>query len=69
MNTQLLFSIMVNKQLVKPGKYLADFNYRGSRLTAKYREIWTTRVFPILRYNMNLCMPSYKLKMTSNFLL
>ena len=50
MNTQLLFCIKVNKQLVKLGKYFADFNFRGSQLTAKYRENWTTRKFPILRY-------------------
>ena len=35
MNTQLLFCIQVNKQMVKLGKYFADFNFRGSRLTAK----------------------------------
>ena len=50
MNTQLLFCIKVNKQLVKLGKYFADFNFHGSQLTAKYRENWTTRKFPILRY-------------------
>ena len=49
-NTQLLLCIKVNKQLVKLGKYFADFNFRGSRLTAKYCENWTTRKFPILRY-------------------
>ena len=42
--------IKVNKQLVKLGKYFTDFNFRGSRLTAKYRENWMTRKFPILRY-------------------
>ena len=42
--------MMANKQLIKLGKYFADFNFRGSRLTAKYRENWTTRKFPILRY-------------------
>ena len=35
MNTQLLFGIQVNKQMVKLGKYFADFNFRGSRLTTK----------------------------------
>ena len=49
-NAQLLFCIKANKQLVKLGKYFADFNFRGSRLTAKYCENLTTRKFPILRY-------------------
>ena len=49
MNTQLLFSINVNKQMVKLGKYFADFNFCGTRLTAKYLQNWTTRKFPILR--------------------
>ena len=40
MNTneyKILFCIKVNKQLVKLGKYFADFNFCGLRLTAKYR--------------------------------
>ena len=40
----------LNKKLVKLEKYFADFNFRGSQLTAKYRENWTTRKFLILRY-------------------
>ena len=36
MNTKLLFCIKANKQLVKLGKHFADFNFHGSRLTAKY---------------------------------
>ena len=51
MNTQLLVCIKAYNQLVKLGKYFANFNFRGSRLTAKYRENWTTLKFPILRYN------------------
>ena len=35
MNTQLLFFIEVNKQMVKLGKYFADFNFRSSRPTVK----------------------------------
>ena len=35
MNTQLLFGMQVNKQMVILGKYFADFNFSGSRLTAK----------------------------------
>ena len=35
MNTQLLLCIQVNKQMVKLGKYFADFNFRDSRLTSK----------------------------------
>ena len=34
MNTQV-FSIKVCKQMVKLGKYFADFNFRGTRLTTK----------------------------------
>ena len=49
MNTQLLFCKKVNKELVNLGKYFVDFNFRGSGLTGKYRENWTTRKFPILR--------------------
>ena len=30
MNTQLLLSIMVNKQMDKLGKYFADFNLFGT---------------------------------------
>ena len=52
MNTQLLFCIKENKQLIKLGKYFADFNFRGWGLTAKYPEYWMTREFPILRYNI-----------------
>ena len=47
MNTQLLLCINVNKQMLKHGKYFADFNFCGSRLTAKYRESWTTLKFSI----------------------
>ena len=50
MNTQLLFCIQVYKQLIKLGKYFADLNFRGSRLTVKYRKNWMTRKFSILRY-------------------
>ena len=34
----------------KIGKYFADFNFRGLIQTAKFRENWTTRKFPVLRY-------------------
>ena len=34
----------------KHRKYFADFNFRALILTAKFRENWTTRKFPILRY-------------------
>ena len=47
-NTQLLFCIKVNKQMVKLGKYFADFNFRSSRLSAKYSKNWRTQKFPIL---------------------
>ena len=46
--------MMANKQLIKLGKFFADFNFRGSWLTAKYRENWTTWKFPILRYLPNI---------------
>ena len=51
MNTHILFCIKVSKQLVKLGKYFADFNFRRSRLTGKCHENWTTRKFPILQYS------------------
>ena len=35
MNTQLLFCIHVNAQMVKLGIYFADFNFRGSRLNIR----------------------------------
>ena len=34
----------------KIGKYFVDFNFRGLMQTAKFRENWTTRKFPVLRY-------------------
>ena len=46
MDTQLLFCIKANKQLVKIGKYFLDFNFHSSRLAAKYCENWKTRNFP-----------------------
>ena len=57
----------MNEQLVKLGKYFADFNFRGSRLTAKYRENWTTRKFPILRYNIIFEEKSFKRIHTKSF--
>ena len=59
MNTQLLFCIQVNKQMVKLGKYFADFNFRGSRLTAK---IGRRENFPFYGtqnlYAQKLCLSS-----------
>ena len=68
MNTQLFFFIKVNKQLVKLGKYFADFNFRGLQLTAKYRENWTTQKFPILRYNLEEMenIPDQEIQFTIN---
>ena len=44
-HTPLLFCKKVNKQMVKLGKYFVDFNFRGSRLSVKYRENWMTQKF------------------------
>ena len=38
MNTNEYTIIVLFKQLVKLGKYFADFNFHGSQQTPKYRE-------------------------------
>ena len=43
-----------NTNFSKIGKYFADFNFRGLILTAKFRENWTTRKIPVLRYGENV---------------
>ena len=42
--------------LDKLGIYFADFNFRGSLPTAKFRENWTTRKFSIFRYNIPIAI-------------
>ena len=51
-DTQLLFCIKVNKQMVKYKKYFAGLYFRSLQQTWKflYSENWMTQKFPILWY-------------------
>ena len=53
--------------LGKFGKYFADFNFRGSRPSAKSHENWKTRKFFVLRYVIHKVLSGKDIILTGFF--